>query len=157
SLGVNDLDMAIADLDPARLLGLGDLPDEVDVQETVPQRRALHLDMVGKLEDALERARGDALVEGLALLLLGLRLLLAADRQLALPGLDVEVGLQEAGHRDRNAVVVLAGPLDIVGRVTRRAVTSGNVIEEGKQPVEADGRTIEGSKIKSSHSISSFE
>jgi hypothetical protein len=30
------------------------------------------------------------------------------------------------------------------------------LIEEGKQPVETDGRTIEGSKIESSHGISSL-
>jgi len=33
---------------------------------------------------------------------------------------------------------------------------SGDLIEEGKQVVEADGRTIEGSKIESSHGISSM-
>ncbi len=39
------------------------------MQETVLQRRALDLDVVGKLEDALERARRDALIERLAVVL----------------------------------------------------------------------------------------
>src|SRR5262249_24990417 len=143
-----------ADRDLTRLLGLGNLPDQVDVQEAVLERRALYQDVVGELEHALERARGNTLIEGLALLLLGLRLLVAADRQRALLGLDVQLGLREAGHRYRDAVVVLAGPLDVVGRITRGAV-SGHLIEEGKQPVEADGRTIKGSKIKRTHRISS--
>src|SRR2546430_4721313 len=49
--------------DLARLLRLGNLAHEIDVQESVLQRRASHLDVVGKLEDALERARRDALIE----------------------------------------------------------------------------------------------
>ncbi len=84
---------AVADRDLARLLGLGDLAHEVDVQETVLERRALHLDVVGELEHALEGARGDALVERLALVLVGLGLLLAADRQRVFLDLDVELGL----------------------------------------------------------------
>ena len=52
--------------DLARLLRLGNLAHEVDVQETVLEGRALHLDVVGKLEAALERAGRDALVEHLA-------------------------------------------------------------------------------------------
>src|SRR5262249_22607163 len=144
----------VADRNLARLLGLGNLPDQVDMQETVLERRALHQDVVGELEHALERARRNTLIKGLALLLLGLRLLVTADRQRALLGLDVELGLGETGHRYRDTVVVLAGPLDVVGRITRGAVT-GDLVEEGKQPVEADGRTIEGSKIKRTHRISS--
>ena len=46
--------------------GLRDLAHEVDVQEPVLQARALDLDIVGELEDTLEGARGDALVEHLA-------------------------------------------------------------------------------------------
>src|SRR3954471_15607963 len=40
--------IAIADGNLARLLGLGNLADEIDVQETVLQRRALYLDEIGK-------------------------------------------------------------------------------------------------------------
>src|SRR5262249_34563759 len=56
----------------------------------------------------------------------------------------------------RDAILVVAGAFDIVGRVTRCTVMSGGLIEERKQPVKADGRAIEGSKIKRSHGISSF-
>src|SRR5262245_24909957 len=126
------------------------------MQETVLERRPLDLDMVGELEHALERARGDALIKGLALLLLGPRLLVAADRQRVVLHLDLEVRLAKSGNGYRNAIVVLAGPLDVVGRITRGAVVASHLIEEGEQPVEANGRTIEGSKIESSHGISSF-
>src|SRR5215470_13557323 len=87
-LGVDHLRLAAADRNAARLHRLGDLADEVDVQETVLERRRADLDMVGELEHALERTRRDALVEHLALVVLGLRLLLALDRQHTLLGLD---------------------------------------------------------------------
>ena len=61
---------------------------------------ALDLDVVGELEHALERARRDALIEHLALLLVGLGLLVAADRQRVLLGHDRQLGLGEAGDRD---------------------------------------------------------
>ena len=57
---------AVRDLDLAGLGGLGDLADEVDMEEAVLQARALHLDMVGELEAALEGARGDAAIKDLA-------------------------------------------------------------------------------------------
>ena len=75
----------------------------------------------------------------------------------ALCGVDHGVVmLAEAGHSDADTVGVLAGPLDVVGRITGRAVLT-DFIEEGKQPVEADGRTIKGGKIESSHHISSVK
>jgi len=154
---LDHLRLAGADLDLARLLGLGDFADEVDVQETVLHCRALDLDEVGKLEHPLERTRGDALVDGLALLLVGAGLLIAADRQRVLFRFDREVGFREAGHGYRDAVVVLAGALDIVGRITRRAVMAGGLIEKTEHPVETDGRTIKGSKVESSHGISSIK
>ena len=51
------LRVAVADRDRARLHRLGDLAHEIDVQEAVLEARALHLDMVGELEAALESAR----------------------------------------------------------------------------------------------------
>ena len=63
---------AVRDLDLAGLRGLGDLADEVDMEEAVLEARALHLDMVGELEAALEGARGDAAIEDLAAFLGGL-------------------------------------------------------------------------------------
>src|SRR6266513_732115 len=127
------------------------------MQEPVLEMGALDLDMVGQLEHALEGARGDALIQRIALVLLGLGLLLATDRQRVLLRHDRELRLGEARHRDANAVCVVAGALDVVGRVGgSAAVVSGQVVEEGEQMVEADSRTIEGSKIESSHGISSL-
>ena len=50
------------------------------MQQSILEARALDLDMIGKLEDALECARGDALVKYLAVLLF-LKLLVAFNRQ----------------------------------------------------------------------------
>src|SRR5262249_7034875 len=148
---------AVANLDLARLLRLGNLAYEIDVQEPVHQRGAGDLDVVGKLEAALESAGRDALIEHLALLLVSLVLLLAADRQRVLLGLDRQIGITKARDRDRNPVRVLAGALDVVGRITGRGIEAGSLVEHGKEPVEADGRTIEGGKIESSHGISSIK
>ena len=89
------------DRDRTRLLGLGDLAHEVDVQETVLEVRALDLDKVGELEHALESARCDALIEHVAALLLLLGVFLAADGQRVLLRYDRKFGLVEA--RDRHA------------------------------------------------------
>ena len=62
------------------------------MQETVLQRRALDLDEIGKLEDALEGARRDALIKGLAGFLFGLGLLVAADGEGVFLQLDIELG-----------------------------------------------------------------
>src|SRR5262249_44911740 len=102
------------------------------------------------------RARRDALVEHLALLLVGLGLLLALDRQRVLLRLDRDVGVGEARDRERDAVGVLAGPLDVVGRVARAGVEARDLVEHRKEPVESDGGTIEGSKIERTHGISSL-
>src|SRR6185295_8972218 len=80
------LTVRLADRNLARLLRLRDLAHEIDVEEPVHQRGAGDLDVVGELEAALERARGDALIEHLTGLLAGLFLLLAADRQGVFPG-----------------------------------------------------------------------
>lgn len=48
------LGVAVADRNLARLFRLGDLAHEVDVQQAVFEARAFYLDVVGKLEDALE-------------------------------------------------------------------------------------------------------
>src|SRR5262245_34058543 len=95
--------LAVAQRNLPRLLGGGEFPDQVDVQQAVLERRTLHLDEGGELKHAFERARRDALVEDFALRL-GLRLLLTADGERALLGLDVDVRLGEAGDRDRNAI-----------------------------------------------------
>ena len=58
----------------------------------------------------------------------------------------------EAGDSDRDAIRVFTGPLDIVGRVPGGgAFGASELIEHGKEPVETDGGTIEGSKIERTH------
>src|SRR6266481_1017939 len=153
SLDFDHLGLAIADWDLAGLLRLGNLTHEIDVQESVLERRALDLDVVGKLEDALERAGRDALIEHLAAVLLVLRLFLAFDRQRVFLRFDRKLVLAEAGHRHRDTIGVLAGALDVVGRIARSGLEA---VEHGEEPVETDGRTIEGSKIESSHGITSW-
>src|SRR5262249_51098048 len=65
SFGLDHLGLTVADRDLARPLGLRNLAHEIDVQETVLEPGALDVDVVGKLEDALEGASRDALVEHL--------------------------------------------------------------------------------------------
>lgn len=128
------------------------------MQEAVLEGRALDLDEVGELEGPLEGARGDALIEHLALLLvLNLRFL-AADGQGVLLGLDRQLGLGEAGDREGDPIAVFAGALDIVGRVGRTlTIISRHLVEQRNQTVEADGGTIERGKIESrAHGISSW-
>ena len=139
----HDLRLAVADRDLARLLGLGDFAYEVDVQEAVLERGALHFDMLGELERALEGAGRDALIEHVTFVLFGLGLLLALDRQHVFLRYDRNFGFGKAGDRNRDAIGILAGAFDVVGRIARRArFVAGDIVEHGKQPVETDGRTI---------------
>ena len=94
------------------------------MQEPVLERRTLDLDVVGELEDALERARCDTLVEDLAGLLLVLRLLIALDREGVFLAFDRKIALAETGNRDRDAIGVLARALDVVGRIARGRLRS---------------------------------
>src|SRR3984957_4576497 len=113
--------------------------------------------MVGELEATFEVPRGDALVEHVATFLLVVGLLLASERQRVLLCFDREISVGEAGDRDRNAIVVLAGPRDIVGWIAGcRRFHAADLVEHGEQPVKANGRTIVGSKIKRTHSMTSF-
>src|SRR5690606_30839 len=51
------------DLDPARLHGLGQFAQQLDMQQAVLQPRAGHGDVVGELEHPLEIALGDAAMQ----------------------------------------------------------------------------------------------
>src|ERR1700716_1195965 len=111
--------------------------------------------MIGKLEATLEGPRGDALVEHVTGLLFVVGLLLAADRQPILLRLDREISVGEAGDCDRNAIGVLTGPPDIVGRIVRQVFHAVELVEHGEHPVEADCGTVEGSQIECTHSMTS--
>src|ERR1700674_2290535 len=155
-LGLDHLGRAGADRNLARLHRVGNFADEVDVEKAGFQGRTLDLDVIGELEAALEGTRRDALLEHLAGLLRLAGLLLATDGERAFLRLDRQVGLGKARHRDRDPIGILAGPLDVVGRIAG-SFHAGRAIEQRKQPVEAHGRTIEGSKIECTHSMTSFE
>src|SRR3954447_16152431 len=159
SLGLENLSLrlAVSDRNLARLFRLGDLANQLDVQETVLELCAGHLDIIGKLEAAFERAGRDALIEHLALVLFALLLLLAANGERIFLGLDRQVVLAKARDRNGDAVGVLAGTLDVIGRISGGRAVKAGAIEHREQVVEADGRTIERSKIESSHGISSLK
>ncbi|CAH1663905.1 hypothetical protein CHELA20_52492 [Hyphomicrobiales bacterium] len=154
-LGLDGFGRLRGDRDEARLLGFRNLAYEIDVKESVLKDRALDEDMVGELEAALEGASGNALIEDIWLLFTVRNLLLATDGEGVLLHLDAEVFIREARDSDRDAIVVLAGPLDVIGRIGRRAVDARRLVEQREKPVKADGGTIEGGKIKLTHSISS--
>src|ERR1700722_11256108 len=112
----------------AGLLGLGNLANEIDVEQTVLKRGVLHQHEISKLEGAFEGARRDATIEHLGLVLtVFIGGFLALDRQRVFLGDDRKLGLREAGDRDADAVAVVAGTLDIVGRVAGAAVGCGPV------------------------------
>src|SRR5215210_913827 len=54
----------------------------------------------------------------------------------------------EESHGD--AVVVVANPLDVVGRPVRRRFAA-RLVEHVEQPVKADGRAVERRKVVGSH------
>src|SRR5260221_5280026 len=101
------------DLDAAHF-ALDDAAHEFDVQQPIVERGARHLDAVGQHEGALELPRGDDAMEIDALLVVGL---LTAHDELIVLDLDVEIVHREAGNGERDAQRILAGLLDIVGRI----------------------------------------
>ena len=87
-----------------------------------------HADVVGEVEAALERAGGDAAVEiDAAFVLAGF---LRGDDQRVFADFDGEVFVGEAGDGDRDALRVIGGLLDVVGRVGRCAVGARALIEQ---------------------------
>jgi hypothetical protein len=127
------LAVAVANRDLTGLFRLGDLTHEIDVQQSVLEVGVLDLDMVGKLEDALKSARGDALVEHLTVLFF-LDLLGALDRQRIFFRLDRKLVFAEAGNRDGYSVIVLTRALDIVGRVARSRLKPSSIENRRSKP-----------------------
>src|SRR5262249_26934946 len=94
-----------------------------------------------------EAGAGDAAMQELAVVL-RLAELAADDERVLLRG-NADVVVTEAGDRHRDAIGVLAEDLDVVGRVGNRAlVEAAGRIEQARHPVETDGGTEEGGKIK---------
>src|SRR5688572_11306573 len=58
---------------------------------------------------------------------------------------------REARECHRDAVVVFAGPLDVVGRPIWRGLNPGSLVEHIEQPVETNSRAIQGREVVGSH------
>src|SRR5580692_8904476 len=99
------------DRDLARFLRLGELPREIDVKQAVFKARAGHLDVIGELEAALERAGGNSLIKHLRLRRFALALAFPrpTDGKGIFLGFDREIGCAEARDRHRYPVGILAG------------------------------------------------
>src|ERR1700730_3846010 len=111
--------LSAADRDHARLLRLGDLTHQIDVQEPVVERGAFDLDVIRELERALEGTRRDALIKDFAARLLVAGLFLALDRQRVFLRFDRKVVFAKARNGNRDPIGVLASALDIIGRIAR--------------------------------------
>src|SRR3712207_4733504 len=98
-LGFDGLRAVRGNRDELRLLGLGDLAHEVEMEQAVLEGRTHHLHAVGQLEAPVEAAGRDALVENVNLALF-CRLALAANGEGVLLDLDGQVAIGEAGDRD---------------------------------------------------------
>jgi hypothetical protein len=94
---------------------LGDLPLEFHRQEPVLEYRAAYLDVLSEVEALAEGAGRNAMVQDLTALLL-LRDPVARDEQHALLVDKFDLLGREPRKRHCDAVVVLAKPLDVVGR-----------------------------------------
>ena len=92
--------------------------------------------MVSELEHALECARRNALIQDVTAIVLGLGLLLALDRQRVFLRLNGKLVFGKAGHRNGNSIGVLAGALDVVGRVTGLRLEA---IEHREEPIKTNG------------------
>jgi hypothetical protein len=139
--------LAAGDLDRPRLHRLGDLADQLDMEEAVIEAGADHLDRLGELEAALEGAARNAAVEVLA----GIAFqALAGDEERVLLDPDVDVVGAEARDRHRQAVGIVAGLLDVVGRIRGNGVGPRR-IDDAHQPIETDGGTEKRGKVESRH------
>src|SRR3954452_8978056 len=121
--------------DPARLHCLRNLADQFNLQQAVIKRRALDLDIIGQVELALERPGRDALIQELALGLVGLA---AFDRQHILLCGDRDLVGGKAPPPQRYLVPVLAKPLNVAGRVIVVAARVLRCIDEIEKAVKAD-------------------
>src|SRR3981081_3165105 len=133
---------------PARLHGLRQLTHQLDLQETVFQRCACDLDIVGEVELAPERTSRDALEQVLVITVLYLA---AFHGQHVLLCRDGDLLRLETGQSDRDAIVVLTDACDVVGRIVVLALQPERIIDEIEQTIEPDGRPPHGGEIEVSH------
>src|SRR4029078_4565329 len=50
-----------------------------------------------------------------------------------------------------DAIIIFAGALDVIGRITGRCLEAAGLVEQREEPVKTDGGTIKGGKIKRTH------
>ena len=106
--------------------------------------------MVGQVEPLLECARGDAAMQVGAIGLV----LLAAGRndQAVFALLDIQILGGETGHRDRDAIGVVVGLFDIVGRIGRGAGILGHdPVQQVRHTVKADTGAVKRGEIMGTH------
>jgi hypothetical protein len=115
-------------------IGLGNFPLQGHTQQTIGERRVFDPDMVGQLELALEATGGNAPMQVLSVLRLGL--LAFDDQDVAFLG-DIEIFLTEAGDRHFDAIVVLAGLDDVIERPAIDGVETLCVVEEIEDAIVA--------------------
>ena len=82
--------------------------------------------------------------------------LAARDGQQAFLGLDRQFFRLEAGDGDLDAVGILVGALDVVGRIAGGGFGLGGGVELRGQAVEADERAVQGRKVDRTHKCRTF-
>jgi len=99
------------------------------MEQPVFEPRAADLDALRENEGALKLPRGDPAVQIDALSIVGL---LAADHQLVVLDRDRQIRHREAGDRERDAQLIFAELLDIVGRIA----VAGDLVDPVEGPLE---------------------
>src|SRR5690554_4165781 len=117
------------------------------MEKAVFQMGAFHFNMLCKLEAALKAASCNATMEIGHIFRLGAA---ASNGKHILLYLDLKIGFAKTCDRHRNAIPVLAGSLDIVGRIAEARVARHG-IEQRLELIKANGRTVKGGKIEIPH------
>src|SRR5215213_10324394 len=125
------------DLDTARLHGLRHLAYQVDFQQTVLECCALDLHIICQGEHPPERPCRYALVE--VLTITGF-VLTALYRKHMLLSRNGDLVRREARNSQRDLILVLADPLDVVWRVTLFTTPAQRLISEVEKAFEPNGR-----------------
>ena len=130
--------------------------DEVDVQHPVFVAGTIDADVIGQCETAFKGAGGDATVQvGAALILCRFA---GGDMERAILHLDREFIGGEARHGDRDAIGILGGLFDVVGRIGRLGDICGqHAIHQIGDAVKTDRGTVQRSEINGSHGSSFFK
>ena len=120
--------------DAPRLHGLGNFPQQFDLQQAVVEGRALYLYVIRQAELALEHPRRNTSVNELVF---GLLRLVAFDGDDVLFGGDGDLVGREPRDRQRDLVPVVGQPLDVVRWVVVFASPLGG-LNQVEEAVEAD-------------------